>query len=132
MPVLPLSSSRRVSRYASSWTAGQGRIPGVLDDRHARLQRAVRLGVLDHGLRDAILDGAARVLHLELDQDPRLLGLLGQRPSNADHRGRSDRVQVAPVARRGWGARRRRDGRPIGVGDHRGRLLAGHDGELFP
>ena len=42
---------------------------GRLDDRSARLQFAVFLGLLDYGLRDAVLDGASRIEVLELHVD---------------------------------------------------------------
>jgi hypothetical protein len=40
-----------------------------LDDGLARLETPVLLGLLDHVLRDAVLDRAERVLHLQLGDD---------------------------------------------------------------
>ena len=46
---------------------------GRLEDRGARLEPALGLGVLDHGTGDAVFDRAGRVMTFELGEDPDLL-----------------------------------------------------------
>mmetsp|Transcript_25502 Transcript_25502/g.61311 ORF Transcript_25502/g.61311 Transcript_25502/m.61311 type:complete len:205 (-) Transcript_25502:177-791(-) len=56
-------------RSADHGDSDAGVPASVLDDGHSRLEGSPSLGVLEHGLRDSILDGSAGVLHLELDED---------------------------------------------------------------
>ena len=63
---------------------------GCLDQPAARLQAAVLLGGLDHGLADAVLDGAARVLTFELQE--KAAGPCIHLP-DLDQRGVADRFQ---------------------------------------
>src|SRR5256885_1063299 len=53
--------------FRSQGQADAGVAAGGLDDGAAGLQGAGLLGVLDHGQRDAVLDGAAGVAALGLD-----------------------------------------------------------------
>ncbi len=79
----------------------QAGVPGGgLDDRSAGLEGAGRLGRFDHRQRDAVLDRAAGVLVLQLDEQPARPGLQRRQ---LQHRGRPDQVQ-------GRAHRRRRQG----------------------
>src|SRR5262249_15152352 len=75
----------------------QARVPGGrLDDRAAGLQRPVALGLLDHREPDAVLDGAARVLALELEEQPAWAGI---EPRGLDHRRVADEREDRVVLR---------------------------------
>jgi hypothetical protein len=90
---------------AQAGIAGRG-----LDHGAARLQQAVVLGLLDHGLADAVLDGAARVLRFELEEQ---LAGAGVDPGDFHQRGIADQrkqcslrrmlhiASVKPTSRRG-------------------------------
>ena len=77
---------RRRHGQADAGVAGGG-----LDDRAARPQPAPPLGLVDHGHADAVLDAAARIERLELDQDPRRHTLA--QPMQRDQRRSADRVE---------------------------------------
>ena len=89
----------------------------VLPDVGSRMiesarEQAARLEVLDQVLRDAILDRAGRVHHLELGEDPD--GRVRRHPRDLDERRVADRVEDVVVA-----AAVRRE-RLVGVGVRRG------------
>ncbi len=66
-----------------------------LDDRLARRQRAVGLGLLDHAEGDAVLDRARRVLPLHLAEDADVG--VGADPAHVDHRRVADHVEHGGV-----------------------------------
>mmetsp|Transcript_18166 Transcript_18166/g.49087 ORF Transcript_18166/g.49087 Transcript_18166/m.49087 type:complete len:312 (-) Transcript_18166:7-942(-) len=68
--------------------------------RHARLDLALLLCRLDHVERNPILERAARVLHLELDEHARRLGVDGEALLEGDHRRLADGAQVVDDGRR--------------------------------
>ena len=56
-------------RSADHGDSDAGVSASILDDCHSRLEGSRSLRVLEHALRDSILDGSAGILHLELDED---------------------------------------------------------------
>ena len=68
---------------------------GGLDDRAAGRQPPVALGGLDHRQRDAVLDRAARVLALELDEQLAGAGVETGEPTSGVLPTRSRRVVAA-------------------------------------
>ena len=69
---------------------------GRLEDRLARADRALLLGVLDQRARDAVLDRARRVVRLELGPDAH--AGLGRQALELDERRVADRLHDVPVA----------------------------------
>jgi hypothetical protein len=91
------------------------RDPGVarrrLEDHLVLRELAARLGALDHGKSDAVLDGAGRVLALELQPQTHAGGR--REPRHVDERGVADRVEDRLVLQPGSASgdgRQQRDG----------------------
>ncbi len=82
----PVALDRGGEREADAGVAG-----GRLDDRSARLQRSVALGVLDHAERDPVLVRAPGVQVLELREQRR--AELAADVLEADDRRRADQVE---------------------------------------
>ena len=107
---------------------------GRLDDRAARLQLAVLLGLLDHRKTDAILDRATRIVAFELEEQ---LAAAGVEALGLDDRRVADQFEDALVDRHAdsaqvrivagmitqgveWTARWRPGGNAHGASEHRG------------
>jgi hypothetical protein len=86
---------------------------GRLDDRAARLELSLALGLLDHREADPVLDRAARVEELELGEDPRMARR--REPFEPDDRRAADEVEKrsdTPAASPGSLDRYARPGEP--------------------
>ncbi len=68
---------------------------GRLDDRAARLELPLALGLLDHREADPVLDRAARVEELELGEDPRVARR--REPLEPDDRRAADEVEEGRI-----------------------------------
>ena len=70
-----------------------------LDDRATRLQRAIALGRLDHRESDAVLDRAAGILVLELEEEPTFPGV---DPRRYEEGSAADRIEHVLVNWHRW------------------------------